>query len=70
MLDFDHKNLNTIAYLNPSKNFRESTIDQAANICNLLEDRVWDLNILSQYDENDIYEFLLGWGLSFINLMY
>ena len=65
LFDFDQKNLITIAYLNPNKNFRESTIDQAAKICNLLEDRVWDLNILSQYNENDIYEFLLGWGLSF-----
>ena len=65
LFDFDQKNLITIAYLNSNKNFRESTIDQSAKICNLLEDRVWDLNILSQYNENDIYEFLLGWGLSF-----
>ncbi len=65
LFDFDKKSLVTIAYLNPNNNFRESTIDQAAKICNLLEDRIWDLNILSQYNKNDIYEFLLGWGLSF-----
>ena len=65
LFDFEKKSLITIAYLIPNKKYRESTIDQAAKICALLEDRIWDLYILSQYNKNDIYEFLFGWGLSF-----
>ena len=68
----DLKNFNSdilvsIALLQPSSEYRASTIDQAANIALKLEEKKWDTIFLSNYNSDDIYNFLLGWGLSFYN---
>ena len=65
--DFNSDILVSIALLQPSNEFRASTIDQAANIALKLEEKKWDTIFLSNYSSDDIYNFLLGWGLSFYN---
>ena len=65
--DFNSDILVSIALLQPSNEFRASTIDQAANIALRLEEKKWDTIFLSNFNKDDIYNFLLGWGLSFYN---
>ena len=53
--------------MHPNIVFRQSTIDQAAKIALKLEDKKWDVIFLSDFNKEDIYNFLLGWGLSYYN---
>ena len=55
----------SIALLQPNIEFRKSTIDQAARITLKLKEKSWDAIFLSSFEDEDIYNFLLGWGLSF-----
>ena len=67
LTDFNSDNSISIALLHPNIVFRQSTIDQAAKIALKLEDKKWDVIFLSDFNKEDIYNFLLGWGLSYYN---
>ena len=49
----------------PSKIHRESTIDKAAKIAQEIESKIWNIHFSFSFSNDEIYDFLLGWGLSF-----
>ena len=53
------------AVLIPSKVHRKSTIDKAAKIAQKIENRIWNIHFSLSFSNDEIYDFLLGWGLSF-----
>ena len=62
--DFSKNTLKSIAISKPSKTHRKSTIDQAAIIFSKLNNQIWDITFPSNFTNDDIYDFLIGWGLS------
>ena len=62
--DFSKNTLKSIAISKPSKIHRKSTIDQAAIIFSKLNNQIWDITFPSNFTNDDIYDFLIGWGLS------
>ncbi len=53
------------AILIPSKVHRKSTIDKAAKIAQIIDNKIWNIHFSSSFSNEEIYDFLLGWGLSF-----
>ena len=47
-----------------SKEPKKSIIDQAAKISKKLPAKKWATNFISKFEDNDKYNFFLGWGLS------
>ena len=54
-----------VAILVPSKVHRNSTIDKAAKIAQVIENKIWNVHFSSSFLKEEVYDFLLGWGLSF-----
>ena len=46
---------------------KKSIIDQAAKLSKKLPNKKWETNFVSMFEDNDKYNFFLGWGLSFYN---
>ena len=56
-----------VAIIRESNEPRESIIDQAAKLTTTLPKKKWALRYLDKFKNNDKYNFILGWGLSFYN---
>ena len=56
-----------ITIIKASKEPKKSIIDQAAKISKKLPAKKWATNFISTFEDNDKYNFFLGWGLSFYN---
>ena len=56
-----------ITIIKASKEPRQSIIDHAAKLSKKLPGKKWAIHFLSTFEENDKYNFFLGWGLSFYN---
>ncbi|MDC0227746.1 leucyl aminopeptidase family protein [Alphaproteobacteria bacterium] len=54
-----------VAIIKASKEPKESIIDHAAKLSKKLPNKKWAINFVSIFEENDKYNFFLGWGLSF-----
>ena len=54
-----------VLLLKPSKIHRKSTIDQAAKAAKYIHNTTWNVNFSPKFNNEVIYDFLFGWGLSF-----
>ena len=60
----------SITVLKPSTVHRNSTIDNSAKISKKLKNRTWNIEFSASFSETDIYDFLIGWGLSFYKFSF
>ena len=68
--DFVKDVLLSITVLKPSTVHRNSTIDNSAKISKKLKNRTWNIEFSTSFSETDIYDFLIGWGLSFYKFSF
>ena len=68
--DFVKDVLLSITVLKPSTIHRNSTIDNSAKISKKLKNRTWNIEFSKSFSETDIYDFLIGWGLSFYKFSF
>ena len=54
-----------VAVIENSNQPRKSIIDQAAKLSSKLPIKKWTIKFIDKQTEEEIYDFLLGWGLSF-----
>lgn len=54
-----------VAVIENSNQPRKSIIDQAAKLSSKLPIKKWEIKFIDEQTEEEIYDFLLGWGLSF-----
>lgn len=65
---FPDINLNlagAVAIIKSSKEPRKSIIDQSAAISKKIPKKKWALKIIGKFEDKEISDFILGWGLSF-----
>ena len=68
--ELDNDLLLSITILKPSSTHRKSTIDTSSKIAKNLKNKNWDIYFSSNFLNIDIYNFLIGWGLSFYNFSF
>ena len=56
-----------IAIIKKSYEPKESLIDQAAKLSQILPKRKWGVKFVDEFENFDKFNFILGWGLSFYN---